>query len=830
MLSATSILAQQVTHNATTHQGAIKPIPGEKQVIYTCPMHPDIHSPSPGSCPKCGMELVQSNTPVNKSQVLKSPPSTDLDQKEQRVENRDSVKKVGAIGAANQELATTGTGYTPKIIRYDLYVKDTIVNYTGKARHAIAINGTIPAPTLEFTEGDTAQIVVHNLLNKETSLHWHGIILPNQEDGVSYLTTAPIRAGETHQFVFPVVQTGTYWYHSHTKVQEQSGMYGALVFHERKKAIIPEYTVVLSDWTNMYPGEVERSLHSQTDWFSIKKNSTQSYAEAAKDGYFKTKFKNEWMRMLAMDVSDVAYDRFLINGQAVNQQPQFRKGDKVRLRIVNGSSSTYFWLKFAAGKITVVANDGKDVEPIEVDRLIIAVAETYDVIVTIPEDRSYEFLVTPEDRTKRASLWLGNGMKMPADTLPRLRYFKGMKMMNSMMKMNGDLREMDGMEMYNQVMDMNIVMYPEMEKNRNVDAHKGTEYGMDMAGMEKSEHVKKNVTLNYNMLRSPEKTALPVAAITRVFYFNLTGNMNRYVWTIDNKTVSEAGKIFIKKGENIRIILYNNTMMRHPMHLHGHFFRVLNGQGDYSPLKNTLDIMPMERDTLEFAATESGDWFFHCHILYHMMSGMGRVFSYENSPLNSELPNKALARRKLSADDRMFHGMAKIGLESNGSDGEAMLANTRWKLGTMWHLGSHAAHGYESETNIGRYLGKMQWWYVYAGFDYHHKVAEAVRSGEKYNLLGQLSNKNNRATAIVGVQYLLPLLVVADARIDGEGKMRIQLSREGIPVSKRLRFNFMMNTDKEYMAGFRYIITKYFSVSTHYDSDMGLGAGITITY
>jgi hypothetical protein len=319
--------------------------------------------------------------------------------------------------------------------------------------------------------------------------------------------------------------------------------------------------------------------------------------------------------------------------------------------------------------------------------------------------------------------------------------------------------------------------------------------------------------------------------------------MNRYVWTLDNKTVSEAEKILIKKGENIRIVLYNNTMMRHPMHLHGHDFRVLNRQGDYAPLKNVLDIMPMETDTIEFAATESGDWFFHCHILYHMMSGMGRVFSYVDSPPNPEIPDPKYAQRKLFADDRMFHFMTKTGIESNGSDGEAMIANTRWKLETMWHLGYNIKHG-ESETMLGHYLGKMQWWYPYIGFDFHYKMEGMLQDNflgqkgnpknifgsEEKNWFGQVSNKNNRKAFVVGIAYTLPMLLIADARIDTDGKLRFQLSREDIPVSSRLRFGLMINTDKEYMVGFRYIETKYVSLSTHYDNDMGLGAGLTFTY
>jgi len=745
--------------------------------------------------------------------------------------------------------------YTPPhTVRYDLYITDTMVNFSGKSKRAIAVNGQIPMPTLTFTEGDTAEIYVHNELDEETSLHWHGLFLPNKYDGVPNLTQMPIKPHTTHLYSFPIVQHGTHWYHSHSRFQEQIGMYGAFIMNKRKEWDIPTIPVVLSEWADMKPEEVDRSLHNATDWFAIKKGTTQSYTEAIKTGHFSTKVTNEWKRMTAMDVSDVFYDKFLINGKSQNEQPQFKAGEKVRLRIANGGASDYFWLTYSGGKITVVATDGNDVVPVEVDRLIIAVSETYDVVVTIPDSKSYEFLVTPEDRTKSASLWLGSGAKVLAARLPKLKYFAGMKMMNSMMDMKGNMIEMEDMAMRNQTMDMNTVMYPEItgpenpKDTGNADMPKmkmddkmkidGKEMQMNkgehsMAGMDMGNNNKDIVTLNYGMLRATSKTTLPLGPLKEL-KFDLTGNMNRYVWTLDNKTVSESDKILIKKGENVRIILFNNSMMRHPMHLHGHDFRVLNGQGDYAPMKNIIDIMPMERDTIEFAASEpGGDWFFHCHILYHMMSGMGRIFSYENSPANPEVPDPKLAQRKLFADDRMPHFMGRVGLESNGSDGEAMFAQTRWKASTLWNLGFHDMHGYESETMIGRYLGRMQWWYPYIGFDYHYKVEGGPKNifgSEEKNWFGQKSDKLNRHTVIAGIAYTLPLLFIADARIDGNGKLRFQLSREDIPVTSRLRFNMMINTDKEYMAGFRYILTKYFSLSTHYDSDMGVGGGITLTY
>ena len=694
---------------------------------------------------------------------------------------------------------------TPRKVTYHLYVSDTMVNFTGKERHALAINGTLPGPELHFTEGDTAEIHVHNTLHTETSVHWHGLILPNRYDGVPYLTTRAIPAGETHTYTFPLLQHGTYWYHSHTGLQEQSGMYGAFIIHEREPVTEKEYTLLLSDWTDQHPMQVHRLLHNATDWYAIRKKSTQDYLQAVKEGYLGTKLTNEWKRMLAMDVSDVWYNRLLTNGKPQDVQPQFRKGDTVRLRIINGSASTYFWIKWSGGKMDVIANDGADVVQVPVDRFIIGVSETYDVRVVIPDSGRYELLATSEDRTNHTSLLLGNGTEHAATPLPRLKYFEGMKMMNGMTKMNGSM-EMNGMEMTNQVMDMNTVMYPEITGNEREDPPP--------------------VTLNYNMLRSPEKTTLPAAPFKEL-HFNLTGNMNRYVWTINNKAVSETDKIMIRKGENVRIILYNGTMMRHPMHLHGHFFRVLNGQGEYAPLKTVLDIMPMETDTLEFAATESGDWFFHCHILYHMMSGMGRIFSYADSPPNPEIPDPAKSIRKLYADDREIHVMARVGLESNGSDGEIMAGNTRYRLQAEWRLGLNKEMGYESEMHLGRYLGKMQFWFPYIGWDFRYRKMEddAAR-----NLFGQTNTKDRRMVFCAGLQYTLPWLVTADARLDMEGRIRLQLMREDIPLTSRLRGSFMVNTDKEYMAGLRYIITRWLSASTHYDSDMGYGAGITLSY
>ncbi|WP_299700552.1 multicopper oxidase domain-containing protein [uncultured Pontibacter sp.] len=839
-----------------------KPTQQQQTDIYTCPMHPEVQSTKPGKCPKCGMTLVKQKpkAPAKQEQAppkkaVKAKPATPAKKPVQQqkakpvqhqakptqkdpvtpVQNPEEIEK--PVHKAGHEPESPGQRRVPRTVRYDLYVRDTLVNFTGRTRRAVAINGSIPAPALTFTQGDTAEIYVHNEMDVETSIHWHGVFLPNRFDGVPWLTQQPIKPHSTYLYKFPIIQNGTYWYHSHSAFQEQSGMYGALIFHKVNEPDMPAIPIVLSDWTDLNPREVYRSLRSANDWFSIQKGATQGYAEAIKKGHFGTKLKNEWKRMEAMDVSDVSYEKFLTNGQDIAEQTHFTAGDVVKLRVVNGGASTYFWLTYSGGKLTVVGNDGNDVEPVEVDRLIIAPAETYDLLVTIPENMQYEFLATAEDRSNTTSLWLGRGMKMKAQRLGKLNYFEGMKMMNDMMTMSGDMEPM-GMEMSNQQMDMNSVMYPEIS-GQDHSMHGGEEMkqqpdttsheGHDMQGHEMQNMSGSNgemVTLNYGMLRAPEKTTLRPGPV-KVLRFELTGNMNRYVWTMDNKTVSESDRILIKKGENVKIIMFNNSMMRHPMHLHGHDFRVLNKHGEYAPMKNVLDILPMETDTIEFAASESGDWFFHCHILYHMIAGMGRVFTYQNSPPNPELPDPEKARKMFNREDKVFLPSAQIGLESNGSDGEFILGSSRYELSTEWRIGFKKEYGIESETYFGRYIGKMQWLFPFIGFDYHYN---SVENEPEKNMFGQLSNQDNRKVAVAGVQYTLPMLIVSEMRVDTEGKLRFQLRREDVPLTNRLRLNLMGNTDKEYMAGLRYIVTKYVSLSTHYDSDMKFGAGLTFIY
>lgn len=683
------------------------------------------------------------------------------------------------------------------LVKYQLVICDTTLVIQGENKKVIAVNGQLPAPTLHFTIGDTAEITVINKMHHETSIHWHGLILPNNQDGVPYLTTAPIKPHNTFVYKFPIVQTGTYWYHSHTMLQEQIGMYGALIIYPKNYNAINDQIMLLSDWSNENPIEIERSLHQATDWYGIRKNATQSYVEAMRENQGKTKTENEWKRMMAMDVSDVYYNHVFINGATIQKNENFSAGDTVRVRIINGSASTYFWINYAGGKMYVIASDGMDVEPVPVDRLIIGVSEIYDIEIIIPENKQFELRATTEDRTQFASLFLGKGESVGNASMPRLQYFEGMKMMNDMMTISGNMNDM-GMAMSLQQMDMNAVMYPELQE-------------------------KEIITLNYNMLRSPVPTSLPEKPFRNI-NLTLTGNMNRYVWTIDNQTISESDIIQIKKGENIRLIITNNSMMRHPMHLHGHFFRVVNQHQAYSPLKNVIDIMPMETDTLEFHASEDkGNWYFHCHILYHMMSGMGRILTYENE-VGTINHDHVVNLKKVYHDDRRFYNGAEIALQYNGSIGEISRSNTRWLFQTEWRV--NYTGDYENEFHLGRYIGKKQFATVYTGWD----IRKNEESENTETWFGQTNTATKRSVFCIGLQYILPWFIVTDIRLDQDGYTRVQIRRDDIPVSKKIRMWGMVNSDKEFNVGARYILGKFTSIGGSYDSDLGAGVGLYITY
>jgi len=788
----------------------------------------------------------------------------------------------------------------PRTVRYDLRVIDSTWTVAGHKAHALATNGGFPAPTLTFTEGDTALIYVHNASNKSISFHWHGLVIPNRYDGVPILNTVPIEPGMTHEFRFALRQHGTYWYHSHTKLNEQLGQYGALVIYPPTPLPTPDRVVLLSDWTKEKPWEVLRSLKRETDWYSIERGSVQSYGKALRQGYLSTKLKQEWKRMPQMDLADVYYQADLINGHPGEQMPELKPGQPLRLRLVNGSAASYFWVQFGGGKMRVLAADGVDVVPVEVDKLLMATAETYDVEVTLPAVGQYEFRATSWDMSQHVSLQLGTGTAHPAPTLPAPDYFRlvqgmlgmmgkmdmtmgrapahvpppsvvpagkaapatmpGMKGMGGM-KMDGGQAKAGGMSGMSKSTDdlaAGMAMPPDSSRQPttgmpgmnqpSAQEGDGKMAGMDlgggkmagMGGMKKAplgtfltgyqqlqDAYPTETILNYEMLKAPQPSTIPDNRPVRTVHLYLTGNMFRYVWSINNKVLSEADKIEIKRGEKVRFVLHNITMMSHPMHLHGHFFRVLNGQGDYAPLKNVLSVAPMDNVTIEFDANEEKDWFFHCHLLYHLTSGMARIVHYAGTPTLTDSPEK-LAR--FVSEDRTLFPYARVDALSQGVFAQGGVRNSYWLLRADAAINYHGS--YETETHIQRYLGPKQFVAVYAGTDIRNNMrGGANTAADAPNQPTRSDNsKDFRQVACVGIRYFLPLLVWSDLRLDHQGNMRLQLERDGLPITRRLRADLMVNSDREYRLGSSYILGKYVALAGNYDSNYGWGAGLRLIY
>ena len=307
-----------------------------------------------------------------------------------------------------------------EIVEYNLTIEQQTMNITGSPVMAMTVNGSIPGPTLRFEEGDIARIRVHNKMKIETSVHWHGLLVPPAMDGVPLVSFPPIEPGTTFTYEFPIRQNGTYWYHSHTGLQEQKGVYGAIVIapHQNTPTADKSQVIVLSDWIDESTHEVLRTLKRGSEWYAIEKGSAQSILGAIRIGKLGAYYKRELMRMPAMDISDIAYDRFLANGKSEMTLPA-QSGEVLKLRIVNGAAGTNFILEFAGGPLTVVAADGQEVELVQLKRLFIAIAETYDILIQVPQSDAYEFRATAQDGSGYSSVWIGTGNHRVKPDLPK---------------------------------------------------------------------------------------------------------------------------------------------------------------------------------------------------------------------------------------------------------------------------------------------------------------------------------------------------------------------------------------------------------------------------
>ena len=566
---------------------------------------------------------------------------------------------------------------------YNLTLEQKEMTLGGVTTKGMTINGSIPGPTLEFNEGDLAIINVTNKMDVETSVHWHGLILPNFYDGVPYLTTPPIEPGETFQYRIPINQSGTYWYHSHTLLQEQKGVYGSIIIQPKEKTLDydKDLVVVLSDWTNEKPMNVLRNLKRNNEWYQVKKGTSVPLSRVIKEGALGSQFKFWRDRMGGADITDIYYPAFLTNGKKLAEYPEFKPGEKVRLRFINASASTYYWMDFGGGNPMIVSSDGIDVEPVHKSRFLYAVAETYDVIVTIPEG-TLEITATAQDGSGNTSIRLGSGKLFPAMVIDRPDKVAMMKQMATMdMKMGapamvGNKKKktpeflmqkygMNKMDMkdgkMNDKMKMKTDDTIEMKKDSMPMKH-------NMSMMQKDsttfDYSTRKTYFNYDFLKAKEETTYKKDIPVNDILLNLTGNMQRYVWSMNGVPLSETDKIKIKGGEVTRITLNNITMMHHPMHLHGHFFRVINENGERSPLKHTVNVPPMQKVVIEFYNEEYGDWFFHCHILYHLMGGMNRVFSYD-TPRDERMAEFPVEKLIHETDLYYSWGLARAGSNFN---------------------------------------------------------------------------------------------------------------------------------------------------------------------
>jgi len=672
------------------------------------------------------------------------------------------------------------TPATAKIVEYAFDINYKSVNFSGRDVRAMAVGGSIPAPTIEATVGDTLRVTFNNKMDVPSSIHWHGVLLPQEQDGVPFLTMKPIAPGTSFTYEYRVTHHGTYWYHSHTGLQEQRGVYGSIVFHPRQSEIVStdhDLVVVLSDWTDENPDRVMHNLKKSDDYYALKKDSVQSWLKVIQHGNeaIKNRINSAWIRMGPMDISDVGYDAFLVNGKKEEHLPQFKAGETVRLRVINAAASSYFFFEYAGGAMQLVSADGVDVTPVTVDRQRIAIAETFDVIVTVPDEGAYEFRATPEDGTGYSSLYLGSGNTYAAPDIPKPNPY--------------------------------LIDHSTHGSHSHHQSH--AEH-MEHEGHDEHGQARKVQRMReYELLRSETSTSYDPQNPRREVLLKLTGDMERYAWSFNDKVLSERSKILIKRGETVQFILDNRTMMHHPIHLHGHFFRVLNGSGDYSPLKHTVNVPPMETLVIEFFANEEKDWLFHCHNLYHMKSGMTRVISYMDTTRATRD-----SMRPMFADQHWYY-FADAGIQSNFLHGELRAENTRNAVNLEVEHGTGSDHNddYEIELVYERYINRFL--ELYIGGEVEQEIDNAQKEKEE--------------TGIFGAHYLLPLLIDADLRLDSEGDVRLGLSSE-LQLTNRIAFEWDLNTDDEYRLQLEYELSKQAVITGGWDEQYDWGIGLELRY
>ncbi|MNF34332.1 Copper resistance protein A precursor [compost metagenome] len=536
-----------------------------------------------------------------------------------------------AVTADNQPSTLRGS-------QFDLWIGEAPVNFTGTPRTAMTINGGIPGPLLRWREGDTVTIRVRNRLQQDTSIHWHGIILPANMDGVPGLSFQGIAPDGLYEYRFTLHQNGTYWYHSHSGLQEQAGVYGPLVIDAREPEPFEydrDYVVMLSDWSDQAPEHLMHTLKKQSDYYNRHKRTVGDFIEdVSRDGWATTVAdRTMWAEMKMSptdlaDVSGVTY-RYLMNGQTpeTNWTGTFKPGEKLRLRLINGSAMSYFDVRLPGLKMTVVAADGQYVQPVSVDELRIAVAETYDVIVEPGNERAYTLFAQSMDRSgfARGTLALSQGLSaaVPSpDPRPLI----------SMADMGMDHGAMAGMD-HSQMSGMDHGSMAGM--GNAMQTHPASETDNPLVDMQTMSPSAKLADPGIG-LRNNGRRVLTYADLkstfpdpdgrepSRTLELHLTGHMEKFAWSFDGIKFSDAQPLRLTYGERLRITLVNDTMMTHPIHLHGLWSDLEDEQGRFQVRKHTIDMPPGTRRSYRVTADALGRWAYHCHLLFHMEMGMFR--------------------------------------------------------------------------------------------------------------------------------------------------------------------------------------------------------------
>lgn len=518
---------------------------------------------------------------------------------------------------------------------FELFIGETPVNFTGSARTAMTINGSLPGPLLRWREGDTVTLRVRNRLTADTSIHWHGILLPANMDGVPGLSFHGIEPGGVYVYQFKVRQHGTYWYHSHSGLQEQAGVYGPLVIEAKEPEPFQydrDYVVMLSDWTDEDPASLMKTLKKQSDYYNFHKRTVGDFInDVSEKGWGATVAdRTMWaqMNMNPTDIADVsgATYTFLINGQAPDDNFTwlFRPGEKLRLRLINGSAMTYFDVRIPGLKMTVVAADGLHVKPVSVDELRIAVAETYDVIVE-PETEAYTLFAQAMDRSgyARGTLATRAGMSAAVPALdPR-----PLVSMDDMGMGGMDHGSMDMSAMDHSTMGP-MQAHPDSENNNPLVDMQAmvTAPKLDDPGLGLRNNGRR--VLTYADLRSTFEDP-DGRDPSRTIELHLTGHMEKFAWSFNGIKFSDAEPLRLKYGERIRLVLVNDTMMTHPIHLHGMWSDLEDENGNFQVRKHTIDMPPGSRRSYRVTADALGRWAYHCHLLYHMETGMFREVRVE---------------------------------------------------------------------------------------------------------------------------------------------------------------------------------------------------------